>query len=572
MSTVPASAPPSRRAWGALLVVLFAAFMDTLDLGITAVAAPAIQRDLHASYSEAQWFLAAYALAFAVLLIAGGRLGDLHGRRRVFLVGVSGFTAASAVCALAPTAGVLIGARFLQGGFGALMIPQVLAVLQVLFPPERRAVAFAVYGSVMNLAQLSGPVLGGLLATDDALGLGWRAIFLVNVPVGVLVLIGTALLLPESRSDRPQRLDTVGVLLVALLSGLLVYPLQQGRTAGWPAWMTAALACALPVGVLVVWHQSRRGPERALVPVGLFRSRSFSAGMVQLLLVYSALVAQQMPVVWLTQAGLGWSALRTGAATVGWTLGLCLLGVPAVSLAPRIGRALLATGCVVAASGTLLLGSVLRAQPLGFWPLCGCLTLIGCGLGLIVPILINLVLAGVPQRDAGGGAGIANAAVYFASAAGVGLVGLLFFGQVAAGGAAHARAQLPALRAGPAAQGSAGAARDSASAALVRCVAERTRATDPYQVPESCRTAPADSPAVAARVQAAWQRSFADAASDSLRYPAGALVVVLALTPLLPRSGGSRSPGRHRRPRGRPELRERRAFTRSSGGLHRSRA
>ncbi|MCQ4084237.1 MFS transporter [Streptomyces sp. RB6PN25] len=480
----------SRHAWSALLVTLFAGFMDALDLSITAVANPAMQRDLHAGYNEAQWFVAAYALAFAVMLIPGGRLGDIYGRRRILLTGVAGFTLASAACALAPSPLALIAARLVQGGFGALMVPQVLAAVQLLFPAERRGPALAAYGTVMNLAQITGPVLGGFLTTDNVLGLGWRAVFLINLPVGLLVLAGTALLLPESRSDRPLQLDMPGALLAGLFSGLVVYPLQQGRADGWPPWLLAALVAALPVGYVFVRQQRRRAPERALVPVGLFRNRAFCAGMVQLLLVYSAILAQQMPVIWHTQTGLGWSALRTGTATVGWVLGLCVLGVPAVALAPRAGRALQVAGCLVVVSGTLLLSEVIGHHALGFWSLFGCLTVIGCGLGLVVPTLISMVLAGVPGRDAGGAAGLANAAIYFAAAAGVGLIGMVFFGRVADTGVA---------------------------------------AGGPAQV-----------------------RVFSQAAAYSLYYPAAAFLAVPLLAPFLPRgtaSGGSggRHRGRHAR-------------------------
>ncbi|MEV7603686.1 MFS transporter [Kitasatospora sp. NPDC089797] len=552
MSTTPApsttgsaagtTGTAGRSPWPALLVILFAAFMDMLDLNIAAVVTPAIQRSLHAGYAAGQWFVASYALAFAVLLIPGGRLGDMYGRKRVFLTGVAGFTLASAACALAPTAGVLIAARCVQGGFGALMVPQVLAVLQLLFAPDRRGAAFAAYGSVMNLAQLAGPVLGGFLATDDLLGLGWRAVFLINVPIGVLVLVGTWLLLPESRSDRALRPDPTGIALVALLAVLLVYPLQQGRAAGWPAWMLIALAGAVPVALLVARQQGRSGPERALIPVALFRNRSFTAGMVQLLLVYSALVSLQMPVIWETQIGLGWSALRTGCAMVGWVLGTCLLGIPAVSLAPRIGRALLATGCVVVAAATLLLSAVTGRGALGFWPLAGCLAAIGCGLGLVVPILINLVLSGVPRRDAGSGAGLANAAVYLASAAGIGLIALVFFARLGGAGAAHARAQEPALRAALTARGASGAAQDAALAQLRDCVVARTGALDPYRTPDGCPDDAAGG-ATGDAVRTAMRASFADATSHSLRYSAVAFLVVLGLTPLLPRPGSDGADG-----------------------------
>lgn len=522
-----------RRPWPCLLVVLFAAFMDMMDLGIVSVAAPSIQRDLHSDYASAQWFMASYALAFAVLLIPGGRLGDIYGRKRVFMTGVAGFTVVSVVCALAPTAGVLIAARFVQGGFGALMVPQVLAVLQILFPATRRGMALAAYGTVMNLAQLSGPILGGIMATDDLLGLGWRAIFLVNVPIGALVLVGTAVLLPESRSDRPLRLDVTGIVLVALLAGLVSYPLQQGRAAGWPPWMLAALAAALPAGLLFAWHQRRRGPQAALVPVALFRRRSFVAGIVLLLLVYTALLAQQMVVIWHTQIGLGWSPLRTGAAGAGWVLGLFLLGGFAVTLAPRIGRALLVSGCLLVAASIAVLSEVISHDALGFWRLFCCMTALGCGLGLVVPILVDLVLAGVPKRDAGGGSGVANAVIYFASAVGIGLSGLVFFGQVSAGGDAHARAQeYRVADAGP-----------GAADALRACVHDRSAAADPYRIPASCRTSRAADPEVAAATTEALRRNFADSAANSLWYPAGAFLAAVALAPLLPRGSGTADAG-----------------------------
>ncbi|MDJ0345993.1 MFS transporter [Streptomyces sp. H10-C2] len=534
---------PVRRPWPCLLVVLFAAFMDMMDLGIVSVAAPSIQRDLHSDYASAQWFMASYALAFAVLLIPGGRLGDIYGRKRVFMTAVAGFTVVSVICALAPTAGVLIGARFVQGGFGALMVPQVLAVLQVLFPATRRGMALAAYGTVMNLAQLGGPILGGIMATDNLLGLGWRAIFLVNVPIGALVLAGTAILLPESRSDRPLRLDVVGIVLVALLAGLVSYPLQQGRGAGWPPWMLAALAAALPAGLFFAWHQHRRGPAAALVPVALFRRRAFVAGIVLLLLVYTALLAQQMVVIWHTQIGLGWSPLRTGAASAGWVLGLFLLGGFAVALAPRLGRALLISGCLLVAAAIGVLSEVISHDALGFWQLFGCMTALGCGLGLVVPILVDLVLAGVPKRDAGGGSGVANAVIYFASAVGIGLSGLIFFGQVAAGGDAHARAQEYRVR-------DAGAGADDA---LRACVHDRAGAADPYRIPASCRTPQAADPVVASAAAEALRQDFADSAAGSLWYPAGAFLAAVALTPLLPRGSGADAAGAANPTGARPE-------------------
>src|SRR5216683_7108539 len=173
------------RRWLTLVILLLAAFMNLLDLSIVNIAIPSIQRDLHASYADVQWALAGYTLAYAVVLITGGRLGDAYGRKRLFLIGVTGFTIMSALCGAAQSPGMLIGSRVAQGALGGIMIPQILAVIQVTFPPAERIKAFAGYGVIAGLGVVSGPLLGGLLVTHSILGLGWRSIFLINVPVGI---------------------------------------------------------------------------------------------------------------------------------------------------------------------------------------------------------------------------------------------------------------------------------------------------------------------------------------------------------------------------------------------------
>src|SRR5713101_8140925 len=246
----PPAAPgeaPDRRRWLTLAVLLLAAFMNLLDISIVNIAIPSIQRDLHASYADIQWALAGYTLAYALVLITGGRLGDTFGRKRLFLIGVTGFTIMSALCGAAQSPGILIASRVAQGAFGAIMIPQVLSVIQVIFPPHERIKALAGFGVTAGLGTVSGPLLGGLLIQHNLFGLGWRPIFLINVPVGVLAFAASAVLVRESKAANPPRLDPVGVGLISAALLLLLYPLVEGRQLGWPAWTVASMAASVPM-------------------------------------------------------------------------------------------------------------------------------------------------------------------------------------------------------------------------------------------------------------------------------------------------------------------------------------
>ena len=235
------------RRWLTLVILLLAGFMNLLDVSIVNIAIPSIQRDLHASYADVQWALAGYTLAYALVLITGGRLGDTFGRKRLFLIGVASFTIMSALCGAATSPGMLIGCRVAQGAMGAIMVPQVLAVIQVIFPPRERIKALAGFGVTAGLGTVSGPLLGGLLIQHNLFGLGWRPIFLINVPVGVIAFAASAVLVRESKAANPPRLDPVGVGLISAALLLLLYPLVEGRQLGWPLWTYVSMALCVPV-------------------------------------------------------------------------------------------------------------------------------------------------------------------------------------------------------------------------------------------------------------------------------------------------------------------------------------
>jgi MFS family permease len=280
-ATVTTDPPAYRWRWVALFVILAAEVMDLLDALVTTIAGPSIRADIGGSESLIQWLAAGYTLAMAVGLITGGRLGDLYGRKRMFIVGAAGFVTASLLCALAQSPEMLVGSRVLQGLFGAILIPQGLGLIKDMFPPSQVAAAFGMFGPVMGLSAVGGPILAGWLVTADLFGTGWRMIFLINLPIGITAIAGAVRFLPESRARYAARLDLGGVGLVSLATFLLIFPLVQGREAGWPAWTFASMAASVAVFAVFGWYEVRRqraGADPLVVPA-LFRRRAFTGGL-----------------------------------------------------------------------------------------------------------------------------------------------------------------------------------------------------------------------------------------------------------------------------------------------------
>lgn len=299
-----------------------AAFMDLVDVTIVNIALPSIRAEQGATFGQIQWITAGYALALGAGLISGGRLGDIHGRRRIFLIGIGGFTLASALCGLAVNPEMLVASRVLQGTMAALMVPQVLSIVHATFPAHERGKVFGLFGAIVGLGAVSGPLLGALLTQWDLFGLGWRPIFLINLPVGIAgVLLGRAFI-TESRAPRALRLDLVGVVLVVLGLLMLLYPLTRGRELGWPVWGYVLMGGALVVfGALVAYEKRKtRKDGSPLVELSLFRVKSFAAGIaVQLTF---GLVCGIFFLVWTLymQVGLGWTPLRAGLTGVPFSL------------------------------------------------------------------------------------------------------------------------------------------------------------------------------------------------------------------------------------------------------------
>src|SRR6185312_2043366 len=341
------------RRWLTLVILLLAAFMNLLDVSIVNIAIRSIQRDLNASYADVQWALAGYTLAYALVLITGGRLGDMFGRKRLFLIGVTGFTIMSALCGAAQSPGMLIACRVLQGAMGAIMIPQVLAVIQVIFPPSERLKALAGFGVTAGLGTVSGPLLGGLLTQHNLLGLHWRPIFLINVPIGIIAVAVSAVLVRESRAPRPPRLDPGGVALVTAALLLLLYPLVQGRQLGWPAWTFVAMAASVPAFALFIWYErvKTRRDGSPLVQLSLFAERAFSIGIATAVTFFLGVTSFALILTLFLQIGLGFTPLHAGLTFLPFSGGVLIASGAAARLAPRFGRGVTMTGALVMAAG-----------------------------------------------------------------------------------------------------------------------------------------------------------------------------------------------------------------------------
>ena len=300
--------------WWAAAVMILAALMNPIDTTIVNVALPTIQRDLGAGSTSLEWVVSAYLLAFAASLITAGRIGDLVGRRRVFLVGVAGFGAASLMCGAAQTPTELILGRVVQGIAAATLLPQVLATFREMFAGKERGVAFGVYGATAGFASAIGLLLGGVLTDANLLGLGWRTIFLVNVPIAVIAFSAGLVTVPETRAVRASRPNLVGTVILVLALIAIVYPLLEGRRLGWPPWCWAMLAAGPLAIALLAFVDTRRAASGVapLVPTALFRIRAFLAGVVLYAVLGAALLGFFLIFTLWIQGGEGYSATRAG--------------------------------------------------------------------------------------------------------------------------------------------------------------------------------------------------------------------------------------------------------------------
>ncbi|MFE9955168.1 MFS transporter [Micromonospora sp. NPDC005299] len=411
---------PATRSVSFLPVLLTATFMTAIDAFIVNVALPAMQRDLHAGPAALEWVVAGYVLAVAAGLITGGRLGDRYGRRRIFGLGLALFTAASVLCGLAPTAGILLGARVLQGLAAALLMPQVLAIVRTSVAPAEQPKAFARYGLTMGLGAVFGQLIGGLLIQADLFGLDWRLCFLINLPIGVAAL---ALLrrVPESRHPA-TRLDLAGVVLVSAALVALVLPLVEGREQGWPLWTWLSLAASVLLFALFVATQRRSG--QPLVHLALFRERAFSVGLVATQVFWMGQASFFLILALYLQVERGLSALESGAVFTAIGAGYLATSTYAHRIAARLGRHVVTVGALVMAVG--LYGMWEAAGHGTGWLVPG-LAVDGIGMGIALAPLTTTVLARVSAPHTGAAAGVLATVNQTGNALGVALIGIVFY-------------------------------------------------------------------------------------------------------------------------------------------------
>ena len=479
-----------RSRWVALAVVLAGAFMILLDSTIVNVAIPSIQRDLGASYNAIEWVVSGYALAYGLLLIPAGRLADRYGHKRLFLLGLLGFTATSAFCGTANSPETLMGWRVAQGAMAGIMNPAILAIIQATFVPRERGKAFGMYGAVAGVAVALGPLLGGLLIQANVQGLDWRPIFLLNLPIGVL----TAMRPGQERRGRGGSLDLLGALLVSAAVVLISVPLIEGRAAGWPLWTFLSLAAAVPVIVGFAFWEARllRLGRDPLIDLRLFRNRAFSVGVVIGLSYFSGFIGLVFALSLYLQIGLGFSALAAGLTLLPFALGSFASSAVSDAIAARIGKWVLLLGSGMVIAGVLLVLATIRLRGIAIssWDLLPSLLLARLGSGLVIAPNVDIVLAGVPWQDAGAASGVLNTAQRLGNAFGVAIVGMVLFGSLAANAELAATAVTPQLRQDLTAAFGSAATAETAMADFVPCFVAQAKAGDPTATVPGCEFPP----------------------------------------------------------------------------------
>lgn len=540
----PGTSPLRRVA--VLMTVLVAAFMDFLDNGIVVLAVPAIQSDLGGSSGAVELTIAGYTLAFALGLITGGRLGDIVGRKRIFLIGTAGFVATSLLCGLSPTIELLIVARVLQGITAAIMVPQVLAVIKATFPTDRLKGPLAAFGAMSGVANVSGPLVAGVLIEHNFADLGWRIIFLINIPVGLVVFVAAVFLITETRSTQPPTLDLLGVGIVSLALLLLLFPLVEGPSLNWPGWIFLVLLSSIPAFVCfwVVERRRERRGQSPLLPPSVFANRTLLAGLAVHVLLFSGIASFFMISAITLQSGLDFTVLAAGMASLPWPIAIMVFSGIGIAFVAKLGRRLLALGAtlMVAGMATLMWSALANGADLVALDLAPGLTLSGIGMAFVAPSLMDLVLSGAGNRDAGAISGVLNTALQVGTALGITLLGVIFFGRLEVNGTAQAEQLASDVRTAAVAAGTGEVHATELASAFAECFSDRFADNELHSVPPSCDEAGrlvsdhADlGKAITGEVDRHRGEVFTRSFAESLLYDVGVFGASLALIFFLPK-------------------------------------
>jgi EmrB/QacA subfamily drug resistance transporter len=480
--------PAQGMTGGALAVLLTATFIGAFDFFVVNVAAPSLQRDLHTSDALLQLVVGGYAFAYAAGLITGGRLGDLFGHRRMYVAGMVAFTVSSLACGLARSPVELVAARLAEGLSAAAMLPQVLALITATIPPPSRPRALGLYGLAAGAGSIAGQVLGGVLVSANLAGLGWRLIFLINLPIGAVTAALAARWLPEPATRRGRaNLDLPGALGVACTLALALLPLTVGADEGWPPWTWAALGAAVPAGAATLWRQralGRRGGQ-PVIDLSLFRHWTFRAGLAANACFLAYFGSFMFALTLFLQDGLRLDALQAGLAFAPAGLAFSAAALVGPRVLHRYGpRAVVAGSLITVAALALLLVLAQAGDNRANLPWIILVAAVGSlGNGIVLPALIGTSLVKVAPHQAGAGSGLLTTAQQFASSAGVAVIGTVFF---AIAGRSH---PAPAdFAAGMTAAAGACLALLTAVTVLTALIARTTRRDESPRRPDAHRT------------------------------------------------------------------------------------
>jgi MFS family permease len=425
---VSTRAETSRR-WWVLAIVVAAQFMFGVDAFIVNVAIPTIAVELKASAAQIEAVIAIYLIAYATLVVTGGRLGDIHGTRNVFIAGVAGFSLTSLWCGLAQSGLELILARLAQGATAALMVPQVLATLHLLFSDAARARAFGIYGIVLGLAGAAGFMLGGVLVTLDLAGLGWRAVFFVNVPCGIVIIAAALKIMPTAPRRAGSRLDIPGA--IVLFAGLLclIGPLLFGHDLGWaPVWLAMAAGVAIIAAFVRLEHGVARRGGMPLIDLSLLSDPAFMRGLVAVFFFFFANLSFYLIMTMYMQKGLQIPPLQAGLVFVPLALTFVIASRHSSARAKHRGTLVPIEGCALQILGLAVLVATVETVAAPSAPLLALVLMIfGYGQGFVMAPLSSAVLSSVKPASAGAGSGMYGTTTQIGNAAGVAAIGAVFF-------------------------------------------------------------------------------------------------------------------------------------------------
>jgi len=427
----------NKHRWLILGIVLAAEIMDLLDSTIVNVAGPSLQQQLGASPSALQWVIGGYTLTLGAGLVIGGRLADRYSRRNIFILGITCFTVASLLCAIAPNVGSLIAFRLIQGFAGALVLPHVIGFIRDVFPPNEIGKAFAIFGPVFGLGGILGPIIGGFIIDAELASTGWRAVFMVNIPIGIVVIALAWMFLPRRASDHSVGIDLVGSLLIIASSGLLLLPLIQGQQAGWPLWTFVSLIVSL-LGFGIFTFQQRWVISRMKTPLvdpDIFKSSTYNLGLAGIFTFFAGFTGVYLIITLFLQIGEGYSARGAGIANIAIALGTALGGaLSGAVLAEKFGTRVLQVGAIAQIVGALLIFVALPdMQTFNFWHIAPGMFISGVGTGLVVAALFDAILLAIKDELVSSASGVLASIQSIGSSVGVAIFGTIFFNQVTSG-------------------------------------------------------------------------------------------------------------------------------------------